>query len=152
MLVVEEDPLIRLARLIFETYEFRQGEVSVAIVDDSEMRELNNRYLAHDYETDVLSFVLDVDPDLGLLNGQLVVSADTAAANAAEFGSTLQEELMLYVAHGALHLVGLDDTEESSRAQMRAREREFLARFQIRPRWDSPVDGWKSDPDQMEGQ
>ncbi len=141
--VVDEEPLIRLACTIFQAHHWRQGEVSIAIVDDPEMRRLNNRYLDHDYETDVLSFVLDADPEQGLLNGQLIVSADTAASNAEEFGSTLQEELMLYVAHGSLHLVGLEDQDELSAAEMRQAERAYLERFGIRPRWEESSEAWK---------
>jgi probable rRNA maturation factor len=61
------------------------------------------------------------------LDGEIVVSAETAASSCAEHGTTPENELLLYVVHGALHLVGYDDRDDASRAEMRRREREVLA-------------------------
>ncbi len=137
LLDFDEEPLIAVVHAILDDYGFARGEISIAVVDDQAMRELNRQYLDHDYETDVLSFVLDLDPDQGLLNGQLIVSADTAAREAAELGVPLQSELMLYVTHGTLHLVGFDDQDPASVLEMRSMEQEFLAAFDIVPRWDA---------------
>lgn len=133
----DEESLISVVRSILDNYGFERGEISIAIVDDPEIRELNRQYLNHDYETDVLSFVLDFEPERGLLNGQLIVSADTAAREANELGVPLQSELMLYVTHGTLHLVGFDDLDPASALEMRSMEHQFLAPFEIVPRWDA---------------
>ena len=61
----------------------------------------------HDWPTDVLSFVLDDDD--GHLEGEVIISADTAAAAAAEVGWPAAAEQLLYVIHGMLHLVGYRD-------------------------------------------
>ena len=108
--------------------------ISIAIVDDSTIHELNRRYLQHDYATDVLSFLLERDGDH--LDGEVIVSADTAAASAQRFGSAVADELLLYVVHGLLHLVGYDDQTPDDRARMRQRERRCLARFGFRPEYD----------------
>ncbi|HEX4129004.1 MAG TPA: rRNA maturation RNase YbeY [Pirellulales bacterium] len=99
--------------------------ISIAVVDDATIRDLNARYLAHDDETDVLSFVLDHSADG--LDGEIVVSADTAERVAAELDVSAAEELLLYVIHGALHLVGYDDLDPARQAVMRCREQEVLA-------------------------
>jgi probable rRNA maturation factor len=52
-------------REILGNYGITRGEVSIAVVGDAQMHELNRRYLEHDYPTDVLSFVLDRDDPLG---------------------------------------------------------------------------------------
>lgn len=98
--------------------------ISVAIVDDPTIHELNRQFLQHDYATDVLSFVLESSPEL--LEGEIVVSGDTAVAQASEYSSTPEEELMLYVIHGTLHLVGFDDHEEADQAEMRLAEQTYL--------------------------
>lgn len=98
--------------------------ISVAIVDDPTIHELNRQYLQHDYATDVLSFVLESTPEL--LEGEIVVSGDTAVAQASEYASTPAEELMLYVIHGTLHLVGFDDHDETDEAEMRRAEQTYL--------------------------
>jgi probable rRNA maturation factor len=112
------------------------ASISLAIVDDATIQSLNRRWLNHDYPTDVLSFVLEHGP--AGLDGEIIVSADTAAASAVQFGWSAADELLLYVIHGALHLVGYDDREPADREQMRLREREFLAGFGRTPRDDGP--------------
>jgi probable rRNA maturation factor len=110
------------------------GEVSIAVVDDPRMQELNRRYLDHDYPTDVLSFVLARDGEH--LEGQIIVSADYAAREATRYGWSAGDELLLYTIHGALHLVGHDDLNPQSKRDMREQERKYLARFGLVPRYD----------------
>lgn len=103
------------------------GEISLAVVDDPTIHDLNRRWLNHDEPTDVLSFVLE--RARSSLEGEIIVSADTASARAAEFGWSAEAELALYVIHGALHLVGYDDKEPAAREKMRQRERFYLERL-----------------------
>lgn len=101
--------------------------VSVAVVDDPTIHRLNRRYLDHDDATDVLSFVLEQSERR--LEGEVIVSAERALAVASEYGWPPEDELLLYVIHGALHLVGYDDSTPGRRAVMRRHERACLARF-----------------------
>ena len=73
----------------------------------------------------MLSFLLERSAEC--LEGEVVVSADTAQAQRRGSRCTAQEELLLYVIHGALHLVGYDDTTPRKRAVMRKRERHYLS-------------------------
>jgi probable rRNA maturation factor len=106
-----------------------KGTVSLAIVDDAVIHDVNRRFLEHDEPTDVVSFVLEEGPKL--LDGELVVGADVAARTAAELGVSPADELLLYVIHGTLHLVGYDDLSPEPRRAMRAKEREYLAGFGV---------------------
>jgi probable rRNA maturation factor len=127
-------PRLRLAvERILEEADVRRAEVSVAVVDDRAIRELNDRYLRHDYATDVLSFVLERSDER--LEGQIIVSADTARREAARYGWPPENELLLYVMHGALHLVGYEDGTPAARIEMRRKEKEALGRFGLEPRW-----------------
>lgn len=108
--------------------------ISLAVVDDPTMHDLNRKYLQHDYPTDVLSFVLEDDEDR--LEGEIIISADYAAREAIQFGWTAQDEMLLYIIHGTLHLVGYDDLEPDLKAEMRAKEREYLAKFGLAPQYD----------------
>lgn len=110
-----------------------QADISVAIVDDPTIHQLNVRFLQHDYPTDVLSFVLS-EPDQPLV-GEIIVSADTAAREALAYGWKLADELLLYVIHGTLHLVGHDDHEPRDRQRMRRQERRQLKSFGLEPRY-----------------
>ncbi len=109
-------------------------QVDVAIVDDPTIHALNLKHLGHDYPTDVLSF------DLGKV-GQVVVSYDTAVANAAEYGVPAEKELLLYVIHGVLHLAGFRDKTEAEAAEMRRAEVQALERcWTDPPASDGPID------------
>jgi probable rRNA maturation factor len=126
------------ARLRNAVARVLQGEcvtaatLSIAVVDDPTIHELNRRYLQHDYPTDVLSFRLDEDADA--VEGEVVVSVETATRQAERFGWTPHEELILYVVHGTLHLLGYDDHNEQDRAAMREQERFYLNQLGCVPR------------------
>jgi probable rRNA maturation factor len=126
--------LLSAIREILIDHEVKSSEISLAVVDDPTIRTLNKRYLQHDYETDVISFVLDWDEPAAHLAGQLIVSTDTAAREGQQLGSSMQEELLLYVIHGSLHLVGYDDKTEPDALAMREAERDYLNRRGIEHR------------------
>jgi probable rRNA maturation factor len=103
------------------------AEVSLAFVDNSTIHQLNKRYLNHDEPTDVLSFPLSEPASKSKLAGELVIGAEVARVQAAQRGHDVQAELALYVVHGLLHLCGFDDRSEQAAAEMRQRERHYLA-------------------------
>lgn len=111
----------------------RSAHISLALVDDTEMHALNRKYLEHDEPTDVLSFVLEESD--GRVEGEVIASTDTAAAQAQRVGMEPGDELLLYLVHGTLHLCGYDDTTDEAAGEMRERERRYLAKLGIEPRW-----------------
>jgi len=131
--------LTKAARMVLEDAELDRAEISIAVVDDPTIRRLHQEYLEIDEPTDVMSFVLEQED--GALEGEVVVSADTARSAAEGYGWPAADELLLYVLHGTLHLVGYDDTTPELRIQMRRQEKQYLARFGLEaPRDDSPAD------------
>ncbi|HUY88863.1 MAG TPA: rRNA maturation RNase YbeY [Pirellulales bacterium] len=132
-LPIDEARLRQAVELVLSRASVEQAEISLAVVDDPAIHELNRRYLNHDEPTDVLSFVLEAGA--GWLEGEIIVSADTAAASAPRFGWTPENELLLYVIHGALHLVGYDDLNPMARSEMRRQERACLAHFGLTPQY-----------------
>jgi probable rRNA maturation factor len=138
-LPLDETPLRQAVRRILHDASIPEATVSIAVVDDPTIHQLNRRYLDHDDATDVLSFVLQREENR--LEGEVVVSAETAQRVARQFGWSPADELLLYVIHGALHLVGYDDQTPSERAAMREQERAYLARFGLAPRYDEPDAG-----------
>ena len=121
---VEERRLLIAARRVLEESRFTSAAISLAVVDDPTIHALNRRYLDHDYPTDVLSFVLDQRD--GHLEGEVILSADTAAAAAVECGWPPADEQLLYVIHGMLHLVGHRDQSVADLDRMRAAEQRHL--------------------------
>ena len=131
-LPINEARLADAARRVLLGEEIESGTISIAVVDDLAIHKLNRQYLAHDYPTDVLSFVLEqtAGPPASL-QGEVIVSADTADTMAARIGWPPEDELLLYVIHGCLHLAGHDDQTDEAREAMRGRERFYLAELGI---------------------
>ncbi|HUR37913.1 MAG TPA: rRNA maturation RNase YbeY [Planctomycetota bacterium] len=98
--------------------------LSVAFVTNAAIRKINRRFLKHDFATDVISFPLGTD-----LLGELVISAEFAVGEAAKRKIPVEEELLRYVAHGILHLLGYDDHEPADRAAMWKRQERELSRL-----------------------
>ena len=105
--------------------EGREGDISVALVDDATIHDLNREYLAHDYPTDVLSFDLSALP--GELAGEVIVSVEYARREAAERDIDPVAETLFYYVHGTLHILGWDDESDDDRRRMLERQRDILA-------------------------
>lgn len=134
-LAVEEEFVQRGVTATLHSENISSAGISVAIVDDPRIHELNRRFLDHDYPTDVLSFLLDASgsDDRRHIEGEVIVSADTARHRAREFNWRPLDELLLYVVHGTLHLCGYDDHESQERHLMRSRERSILGELGLEP-------------------
>jgi probable rRNA maturation factor len=126
---VDQRRLIEAALAILRDSTFSTASISLAVVDDETIHELNRRHLNHDWPTDVLSFVLDDAGDH--LEGEIILSADTASSVAEELGVPAADEQLLYVIHGMLHLIGYDDRSDEDAVEMRAAEVKYLSRFGV---------------------
>ncbi len=107
-------------------------DLDVAIVGDREIQRLNARYLGTRRSTDVLAFDLS-SPGPSKLLGEVVISADTAARQAAALGVAVALELDLLLVHGLLHLTGYDDHDPAGARRMHERAREILSGQRRRP-------------------
>ena len=178
-LSVDVDQLRTAIKQVLADENITSAEISVALVDDAEIRRINRDFLRHDYPTDVISFVLNEVDGLSRtvasrsgvhsqkaeisrqertlanapsahsasqdssrvpqrdvlrhLEGELIVSAETAAREAAVHGWKPADELLLYIVHGTLHLCGYDDLTDAARPIMRDRERQLLLHWNLTP-------------------
>lgn len=108
------------------------AEVSIVLVDDVRMQELNRQYRGLDRPTDVMAFSqLEGDglqtPGSATVLGDVVISVDTAQRQADENAHSLDEELSLLLIHGTLHLLGYDDETDAGALEMRQRENTVLS-------------------------
>lgn len=136
-----EQMLMQVLNKAAEVYGLEpQAEVSVVLADDPYIHQLNRQYRSKDVPTDVLSFALNdqcageqepditaVPTDLEILLGDIVISLETAARQAAEFGHSLERELAYLTIHGMLHLLGYDHESEEDRQEMRQEEEHVLS-------------------------
>jgi probable rRNA maturation factor len=124
-LTVDTRKLADLARRVLEGEGITNGLISLAMVDNATIHRINRQHLGHDWPTDVISFTLS-EPDDPELAGELVISAEMAAATAHETNVAPADELALYVVHGLLHLCGYDDRSQPDVRRMRDRENQIL--------------------------
>ena len=107
-------------------------EVSILLTVDADIRKLNQQFRNIDRATDVLSFPQDPDEDPitpgEIILGDIAVSLDTAQAQAKEHGLTFEEEIILLLIHGILHLLGYDhEISEQEDERMRIKTRELFS-------------------------
>jgi rRNA maturation RNase YbeY len=115
--------LLRLLRV--------DAELSIALIDDAEMQRLNRAYRQRDRPTDVLAFAMRDGEDGALhpsLLGDVVISLDTAARQAAARDASVGDEVRVLLVHGILHLLGYDHERSPAAARrMFRRQRALLA-------------------------
>lgn len=99
------------------------GEINYIFCTDEEILEVNRRFLGHDYYTDIITF----DYDRGrMVNGDIYISLDTVRSNAELFGQSFRREFYRVVAHGVLHLCGINDKGPGEREIMESHENRTL--------------------------
>jgi probable rRNA maturation factor len=96
------------------------AELSVVLVSDRRMAALHRRFLQERGPTDVITFQ----------HGEIFVSTETARRQARTFGTSLDHELRLYIAHGLLHLHGFGDKDARSSAEMRRTQEKLVAQVE----------------------
>ncbi len=115
----------RAARLL-SALQHSRSELSVALVDDREIAELNASHRGRDRPTDVLSFSLlegEHTERRGALLGDVVIGVETAARQARRARRSLDDEVARLLIHGTLHLLGHDHERDDEARAMRAEER-----------------------------
>jgi probable rRNA maturation factor len=129
--LIDESQLQQAVHAVLAGESLNRANISLAIVDNRTIHELNRQFLQHDYATDVLSFVLDQGN--GYVEGEIIASVEMAHQLAAGFGWQPNDELLLYVIHGTLHLTGYDDQTADAKQEMRGREIFYLNQFGLTP-------------------
>jgi probable rRNA maturation factor len=124
--------LAAVARAALSSLRRVDRDLDVTVVGDREIRRLHERYLGVRRATDVLAFDL-AGPGPSRLLGQVIISADTAARQAARLGVAVAQEMDLLLVHGLLHLAGYDDHDPRKARLMHEREHQILSRARRRP-------------------
>ena len=135
----EAEQVIRsVCMAIADKEELDASELSISLVDNKEIQELNKRYRGIDRITDVLSFSLlegdepeiwDEDSPIAL--GDIVISWPVMLAQAAEYGHSVTRELAFLTAHGCYHLLGYDHETQEDEKEMFALQEEVLTMLGI---------------------
>ena len=107
----------------------KPGEITVSLLSDGQIRELNTLYLGRYCPTDVISF--DISRTNKELVADIAVSTETAMRNAKIYHTRPLAEVYLYVIHGLLHLLGYNDSDTKKRKRMEMRTRFILSSLKV---------------------
>ena len=117
------------AGLLNDLLGVKRAELGVTLVASAEMTHLNESFLRHRGSTDVITFDYR-EPGTGevgtAIHGEIFVCVDEAIIQARRFRATWQSEVMRYVAHGILHLLGYDDHRAADRRRMKREETRLI--------------------------
>ncbi len=130
------DKLKEAARIVMKEHArtAREIEISISVVGEKEIRELNLEYRSVDRETDVLSFpqyeLIPTDTTY-LMLGDIVICRPVCERQALEFGHTYEREFLYLAVHSILHLVGYDHMTEEDKRKMRALEEQLMNKIGV---------------------
>ncbi|MFO7911778.1 MAG: rRNA maturation RNase YbeY [Desulfotignum sp.] len=132
--MVPTPTLRKKTELILNALGCNHQEISIVIMDDAQIQELNQNFRGICRPTNVLAFPMqegeftDITPEL---LGDVVISAQTARKEANAAGITLEERMSQLLVHGILHLLGFDhETTESNAEEMETKSLEILRQIE----------------------
>ena len=120
-----------LKTLLAESLQIENAELGIHLIAAPEMARINQTYLHHEGSTDVITFdhsELETRNSKleTILHGELFICLDDAIAQARQFKTTWQSEVVRYLIHGVLHLLGHDDHAAAARHKMKREENRLL--------------------------
>jgi probable rRNA maturation factor len=144
--------LKKIANALLAELEIKKAEIGICLAAAPEMTRLNETFLKHKGSTDVITFDygLGVPPSGGsrrgvmpaqnnrlkpghqMLHGEIFVCVDEAVLQARRFGTSWQSEVIRYLVHGVLHLLGFDDSSAGARRRMKRMEGRLLGKLSRR--------------------
>jgi rRNA maturation RNase YbeY len=108
---------------IIEKNSKRVGEINYIFCDDPYLLEINQKYLNHDFYTDIITFDYSEGKKI---HGDIYISIDRVRENATLYNQTFDKELLRVLSHGVLHLCGFDDQNQEDKIQMTNQEDEAI--------------------------
>lgn len=105
------------------------GSLQYIFCSDEELRRINQKYLSHDYYTDIITFPYEEGTTI---SGDIYISVDRVRENAVSFQQGFEEELRRVMIHGVLHLAGYTDKTEPEKETMRKKESELMEMFHVK--------------------
>jgi rRNA maturation RNase YbeY len=116
--------LHKLVRKLKSVLNFELSSLLINFLPDIEIREINSKYLKHNYTTDIITF--NYSDDKKLIDAELFISPEVARQNSKLFNVTFKEEILRLVIHGILHLSGYDDKKKPDKLKMKKVEDKFV--------------------------
>lgn len=125
--------LKKLVKAICNRFKLSKVTISIAIVNNTQIRKVNKQFLNQNRPTDCLSFNLSDNKKSSVKSFELVVNAEMAVRQANLLGHSSEAELALYITHGLLHNLGFDDSTQKQAEKMHNTEDEILQQLGYGP-------------------
>jgi len=119
---------ISLVREVIRKENRISGDLSFIITDDESLKQINMKFLGHNYYTDVITFNYNSGDTI---NGEVYISIDTVKRNSINYNVSLKNEVFRVIIHGVLHLIGYNDKSERERKKMRDLENFWMNSIDI---------------------
>jgi probable rRNA maturation factor len=119
--------LKKITAALLEELQVTEASLEINLLAAEEMAALNETFLQHEGSTDVITF--DYANKTSALQGEIFICVDDAILQAKQFKTSWQSEIVRYIVHGVLHLLGHDDTAAAARRRMKREENQLLARL-----------------------
>lgn len=110
-------------KLVAESEVKKLGQINIIFCSDNYILEINQKFLQHDYFTDIITFDYC---EGNVLSGDLFISVDSVKENSVFYKTEFEEELNRVIVHGLLHLIGYDDHCDEDIKVMREKENYYL--------------------------
>lgn len=125
-LPIHSSKIINLIHRVIKGEDIKESAwINICFVDNPQIKKFNAKFLKTNESTDVLAFNLS---DEKKILADIMISTDTAIKQARKFKTTPDYELLLYVVHGLLHILGFDDRTKAGISLMRKKESEYVDR------------------------
>lgn len=131
--VYSEDPAVNkravhsLISALMMEFELKISFLSISLINSSELRVVNKKYLKHDFNTDIITFNYSKQPNE--IDGEILISFEDARLNAKKYKTNYDKEINRLIIHGILHLLNYDDNNKKNKTIMRQMENKLINRY-----------------------
>ena len=108
-------------------FELKISFLSISLINSSELRIVNKKYLKHDFNTDIITFNYSKQPNE--IDGEILISFEDARLNAKKYKTNYDKEINRLIIHGILHLLNYDDNNKKNKTIMRQMENKLINRY-----------------------
>ena len=108
-------------------FELKISFLSISLINSSELRVVNKKYLKHDFNTDIITFNYSKQPNE--IDGEILISFEDARLNAKKYKTNYDKEINRLIIHGILHLLNYDDNNKKNKTIMRQMENKLINRY-----------------------
>ncbi len=123
----KKNTIHKLISLLSNDLKFSVGNLEISFVDSAEIKEVNNKYLKHNYSTDIITFNYSSKRDI--IDGEIIISLDDSKNNSKRYHSTIKQEIFRVIIHGILHLIGYNDINKKERRIMKSKENYYVRKY-----------------------